>query len=667
MLYWGIVATLIWHYTVDASLVGLLLIRSDNWYFKISGLVVALAAVAPLVYCGVLYLARGQFEDVEDLRNDAQPMPEINLSREPTPQQVAASARRYEALTTGTLGFLVACVVIGAVLAIKLERDHIGDYLKVAADRSMAMQRADAVMRNHGLNPSTYRRTAIMVDTTDPAVNEFLWRRMSIAQINQIYEYRVPGDLWRVRYFRDSQPEEFRVSLKPDGSPHGFWHILPEEAKGANLTKEEAVAIAARYLQEQKHIDLTSWGLKEENSDKHPNRTDTTLTWELKTPLDSATPAGNNPADHAYERMSVTVLGDEPVDFRTFVKIPDEFERDLGKQTVARILVSVGRICLSLALVVSVFVFFFKRLRAQPPVRTPWRRFFGWGILSFVAVAVGFSLGRGIPGIMDGYPTSIPFRIFLATAAIGMFLFGALLLGVVTLLFGLAYSFAARAFGEDHLPDWLGMPASYYRDAFWIALGGTGVLVGFRHLMGYLVGWWPTLHRGIPASFGQSYDMMVPAAGIIGTVIFRSLLMLGILLLAGAFIGAELRLRWLRLALFFALAVGMVFSWGSPADFLKQFLVSVISLGVVVFGICRIVRFNLLGLFLVVACNLLLGGAGELVTQPNLFYRANGYAILLAIALLLVWPLILWRTNATVADGRSGTTLEQPPASNAVR
>src|SRR5256884_2147721 len=46
MLRWGIVATLIWHYTVDASLVGLFLIRSHSLYFKISGLVVAAAALA---------------------------------------------------------------------------------------------------------------------------------------------------------------------------------------------------------------------------------------------------------------------------------------------------------------------------------------------------------------------------------------------------------------------------------------------------------------------------------------------------------------------------------------------------------------------------------------------------------------------------------------------
>src|SRR6267154_1448284 len=53
MLRWGILATLAWHYTVDASLVGLLLIRSSSWYFKGSGMVVALAAAAPLLLAAI--------------------------------------------------------------------------------------------------------------------------------------------------------------------------------------------------------------------------------------------------------------------------------------------------------------------------------------------------------------------------------------------------------------------------------------------------------------------------------------------------------------------------------------------------------------------------------------------------------------------------------------
>ena len=80
MLRWGIMATLIWHYTVDASLVGLFLIRSNSLYFKISGAVVAAAAVAPLAFSGISYLFRGRFEPDEDLLNEAAPVPEISAA-----------------------------------------------------------------------------------------------------------------------------------------------------------------------------------------------------------------------------------------------------------------------------------------------------------------------------------------------------------------------------------------------------------------------------------------------------------------------------------------------------------------------------------------------------------------------------------------------------------
>jgi hypothetical protein len=54
-------------------------------------------------------------------------------------------------------------------------------------------------------------------------------------------------------------------------------------------------------------------------------------------------------------------------------------------------------------------------------------------------------------------------------------------------------------------------------------------------------------------------------------------------------------------------------------------------------------RFNVPGCFLVVAGTSLLGGAAELLSQPDSFYRANGYAILLALLLLFAWPFLAWR------------------------
>jgi len=648
MLRWGIVATLIWHYTVDASLVGMLLIRSDNLYFKISGIVVGLAAAAPLLFSGVIYLTRGRFASVEDLLNRAEPAPEISLAREVSPEQTAMAARRYDPLTTGALGFLAACVIVGGFLAMRLKREHIGDYLEVSVDRVSAAQRADGVMREHGLNPASYRKTAQMVDTTDPTTNEFLYRRMAVPEINKIYSQRVPGALWRVRYFRDSQPEEFAVTLKPDGALHGFWHTLAEATKGANLSKEEAEEIADKFLQEKKQIDLSGWKLVQANSDKRPNRTDHTLTWQEKTPLDLQNTSAKDPADHAYKRMSLKVLGDEPADYRTYIKIPEGFARQQGEETVGRILVTVGQICVALGLLIGVLVYFFKRLRAQP-VTVPWKRMVAWGLVGLAGFLVSFFLGRGIPALLEQYPTTMPLRLFFGTTAVGVFLISALLVGAITLLFGLAWSFAARAFGEAQLPTWVGMPPDYYRDAFWIGIGGSAILIGLRHLLDFTSAWWPTLHRGIPASFGESYDAIFPGIGVIGGTIFRALLTTGVLLLGGAFLGAELRVRWLRLVLFFAVAAGLVTSWGSPADFLKQFLATAILLGVVVFGIRRLVRFNLLGLFLVVACTALVASASELVSQPDTFYRTNGYGILLAVVLLLAWPLVTWRLRGQEA------------------
>ena len=644
MLRWGILATLIWHYTVDASLVGLLLIRSDNYYFKISGIVVGLAGVAPLAWSGISYLIRGSFEPVDDLLNSAEPATEISLESQPSVEEAKPAARRYEALTMGTIGFLALCVVAGGALAIGLKRPAIGDYLQLGFNGRGAVARANAVMRQHQLDPTPYYRVAEFRDNMDEIVNEYLRRRLSIAQINKIYEERVPGALWLVRYFKDSQPEEFAVVLRPDGSLHSFHHKLAEAAKGANLSKEEAQALAERFLRDEKRMDLSGWKLVEANSDKKPNRTDHILTWQQNTPLDAGAGNISDPADHAYARIELQVLGDEPADYRTYIKIPEEFRRKQEEKTFPRILFTLGGWILRVAAVVVVLVYFFLGLRSQPAGLVPWRRLALWASAGFAAFAGSFLLGKGIPGLLAGYRTAIPFKIFLATSGVLTFLGGVFLFGALLLLFGLGWSFGARAFGSERIPAWLGMPKDYYRDAFWIALGGTGVLIGVRHLLGALDVWWPTLHREYPASFSQNLDAIYPAAAVICGAVLRALYLTGTFALAASFLGAELRVRWLRLALFFVLAAALISDWGNAADFLKEFLGSVLVLGVVVYGIRWVARFNLLGCFLVAASTALLSGAVELLTQTDGFYRTQGYGILAALVLLLGWPLVAWRT-----------------------
>src|SRR5215472_8878515 len=562
MLRWGIIATLIWHYTVDASLVGMLLIRSDNLYFKISGIIVGLAAVAPLAVSGISYLLRGRFEPVDDLLNTAEKI-EVSLARHRTPAHVPVSTRLYDRLSPGTVGFLALCVIAGALLAWRINTEHIGDFLRLTSNPRSVRARADAVMRERSLDPATFNRATQLVDNTSPMVNEFLRRRMPISEINQIYATRVPGALWRVRYFRDSQPEEFAIVLRPDGSFHSFRHVLPEAAKGASLSKEEAVSIAERYLTDQKHVDLSNWTLVVSDSDKRPNRTDHTLTWQQNSALDSDHTASKDPADHAYARIEMNVLGDEPANYRTYIKIPEEFRRKQEEGTLPRTLFFVARLVLSIGLPVAVLVFYFRSFRTSPDANVPWRRILLWGGVGFAAFALSLLFGNNFARDMSLYPTALPLKIYYARLAVSYVLPGAALFGGLVLLFGLAWYFSVRAFGEDRVPTWLGMPNSYYRDAFCIGIGGASLLVALKHILEALARSWPTLHRGVPSSIGDHFDAVFPGLGVLGGAILRALFITGILALASAFLGAELRVRWLRLLLFFAIPAAFISDWGS--------------------------------------------------------------------------------------------------------
>jgi hypothetical protein len=648
MLRWGILATLIWHYTVDASLVGLFLLRSNSFYFRVSGVIVGAAAFFPLAYSAISYLRRGGFESSEDLLNRAEPISELSLEGAPSAADTSVSARRYDALTIGTIGFLVVCLLVGAALTWKLKQPAIGDYLKLSINAKSAQAGADEILRKRGLNPSSFRRSTLLVNTTDPVVNEFLRRRIDVDKLNKIYATQVPGALWLTRFFRDSQPEEYSVVLRPDGSLHSFHHTLAESAPGPSLVKEEAVARAERYLREEKGIDLRPWTLVDANSNKLPHRTDHSLVWQQSVPLDPASGVSSDSADHAFARFEVSVLGDEVANYRTFVKIPDGWRRKQEEESLARTIYRYFPSAVYISLGVVILIVYVKALFAHTAAAVPWKRFSKWALLGLFCFLLSLGLGSGLPNVLQQYTTAVPSRLYWGLISVAVVLYSIAVFGGLSLLFGLAWYFTSRAFGEERVPGWFGMPADYYRDALWIGLGGGAALLGLNHLNGAYFARWPMLHRAVEASFGGNFDAISPGVAILGGSLFLGLFKTGIVAVLAGFIAAEVRPRWLRLSLFFLGALALVGSdWTSPVDFERQLLVRAVVLAVLVFGVRRIMRFNLLGCFLVVVGTSLLSGALPLLRQPEAFYRANGYLVLLALVLLLAWPLVSWRMRAS--------------------
>ncbi len=124
----------------------------------------------------------------------------------------------------------------------------------------------------------------------------------------------------------------------------------------------------------------------------------------------------------------------------------------------------------------------------------------------------------------------------------------------------------------------------------------------------------------------------------------------GLVGLAASFVAAYVKPTWLRALLFLCAALALVGgNWGTPADFAKQFIAEAVILGVLVFGVVRVVRFNMLGYFLIAASTALLAGASKLVAQPDAFYRVNGYAVFFLLIMLLAWPLLSWQKGPASA------------------
>ncbi|HYL64340.1 MAG TPA: CPBP family intramembrane glutamic endopeptidase [Candidatus Methylomirabilis sp.] len=648
MLRWGILATVTWHYTVDASLVGLLLIRSSSLYLRVSGVLVGAAAALPLAYCAVCYLRRGSFEAVEDLANGAEPISDVSFHLPRAERAAAEKVRLYEAMSRGKMLLLAACLLVGVSVVWKVKVPRLGDYLKVSVDAKEAKAQADQILRQRGLKPAAYHTATVFVNATDPFANEFLRERIGVEGLNAIYSKEVPGALWRVRYFQDQQAEEYAVILKPDGSLHSIHHILAENAPGAALNKEEALAKAEKFLKDEKKLELTGWTLVEAEPSKRPKRIDYHLTWQQDAALDASNVPAADSGRHAHARFEMDILGDEPANYRTYIKIPEDWQRQHDESTLGRTTLSYGiPILFYVGFGVIALVLFFRNLRSEAAQAVRWKRVSLWASAAVAAFIVAFIAGSGVANLLNQYRTEIPFKVMILTVAIGFVVGAAFNACGYALIYGTAWFFGNRAFGKERVPAGAELPADYYRDALWIGICGSAAMLGLHRLLAAGSALWPTMHRTFLNPFGLGLDANLPGGLAFAQAITSALFWAGFIALVAAFVAAVAKPAWLRALLFVMGALSSTGSdWGNGADFAKQLLAEGILLAVIVFGIAKVIRFNILGCLLVVACGALVGGANQLLEQPNSFYRLNGYGVVALIVVLLAWPLCLWRLRA---------------------
>ena len=626
-LRFGILAPLVWHYTIDALYTSLILFRSSNSYFIVSAALSAGLMLLPLAVALVLYLRQRRFADPTPLLNkSAAPAASEAGADEPTAPQPAAPAPTfaYTPLSKRRMGW-AAAVVVASLGFFALDYEKPLNFVDVRLTQAEAKAKAIEHLAAAGTDASAYEVVTYYQNQPDAMAIRYILERDSVAVVNRLYQEDLLASLWVTRFFRYGEKDEYRVAVHPeDGSLYSINHLLAEEAEGADLEEAQAQAIAVEHLRSF-GLDPERLELKEASSEKLPNRRDHRFVFE-------AVEGDERNVDELRYRVRVNVAGDEPVSIYRFLKVPEDWRRERQESTTLKTALSGLLIVLIAAVVLHGLWLLVRRVRNEGLAWAP--------LVKIAAVGAAFLLLdflNGLSVVERAYDTRLTLSIFTITQILN-FVLGSLGVGLMIL--------AALGLATSLYPDW---PARLraarrvpeFRDA---AVGVALILIAreaWQHLRGYVESRFiasdPSLGFGLPSGLDQYLPFWNPLSdGVMGAIFVP--IIAGLVLYYSRVV-VKKRLY----GVLAGLGVGLIMSGSNAAhfdEFLFELLTFVTSVGFVVAAIVLILRNNLLAYVLLGFASVLTAVKGLGALSAPAYQLQAG--ILLLLALVVVFCL-WWR------------------------
>ncbi len=532
----------------------------------------------------------------------------------------SASFRRSDIIVT-LLG------LAGAVLFFSLYAQAFpAAALDLRLSRAEIEQRANQVLGGYAYNPDGYKFA--LTFSEDGMSSIYLQRTLGIAETNRrIQSERLPIWFWQARWFRPEQQEEFHLQLSPLGQVVGFWHTIPEDAPGGNLTQEQARQEAEKYLTQGMGLKLDDWEPVSANSDARPNRTDHTFVWKQR-----AFRLGES--EH---RISVSIHGDRVDGYNDWIKIPEEFTRNYQAQrNRASLLDSLSTLLgvsgFSLAAFVALLFGYWRRRRVSRAALI--------AVLLVGVVAVLAGLNE-LPLYQAGYNTTESYAQYWFEIILYGALGGVSLLLLILVLWEGGDRLAHLAWPRQDkiLPlegnRWANFTASAWRGLMMAGIMG-GYTVGFYWLVTHFLGAWAPMD----VDYSDIYATPLPALFAIVLGILPGIEEEAMFRLSGISLLKSLTGRtWL--ALFIS---GLLFAFAHASYVTEPYYLRGIELllpAVLVFGLF-FVRYGLVSTVIGHATYNATLGMLPMLRSGEPYFVFNG----LLVALVLLSPLLLglWQT-----------------------
>jgi len=622
MLRFGIMATLIWHYSVDALYTAFLLLRSPNHYLMLSGGITAGIMLVPLVVALIAYLHSGTFEDEATLTNAAQ-----LTMRPPRPAEAEAVSAELAYQPLSRRRVVLAAVLTAIFIALALIPVYrFGEEVKVKMTAKDAIRAADAYLRHHKIDPAKYRHVVQLLGNVQPLAVRYLIEHVTVQEADQVYRRATQMICWEVRYFRPLEIEEHHLFFDATNSEfvdHRF--VLDESAPGASLAPDDARRLAEKALEEHGYR-LSEFELQDWRGEKRKAREDYTYVWQAK-PGDS-----RNIAEEKY-RTQVNLAGDEVVSVSDYFKLPEEWTRQRMKSGIANSILSVVAALLVLIVAARAVFLFVGQVRRGA---LPWRTVLPVAV-ALAAMALLSEL-NSLATIEQAYSTSISLGTFWLQAGAG--------LALEPILAGLG-SWLLVAFALSLFPEGqrlLRRPAAraWRRDAAMALVLALTMMFAFKNLHALLTSLRPTYFFPEISLMPGRLETWSPALAFLLSALLGS-----VPITAGAVVViAVFRSGWSRRAWWMWVALLLLVVALGPAhahsvrEFFAVWIYEAVSFTAFVWIIATFFRNNPLAYLAASFGVLVAGPILQLLSQAASLYRWNGLLLGALSLIMLGWLLL---------------------------
>jgi len=620
MLRFGILPTLVWHYSVDAMYSAMLLLRSHNLYFRLSGAASAGIVALPVIVALAAYWMRGGFEPETGLLNADEPPP--GPEPEEAAGEQAALTGGYRPLS-GRRKLAGAAVAAAGLVALLVHTTHFGESPAYKLSTAQAKSAADAFLRLRGLDPAAFRSVTFPSEHwggDDSLAAKYFLERRPVAAASAMFERNRPIQVWDTRYFKPLERDETTVAVHPEsGKVTGFETAIPEDRPGADLPPEDARQIAAAFAASL-GWDLGGMDLKESNSEKKKARRDYTFVWEAR-------PGDARNVDEAHYRQEIVVSGDRATSARAYWKLPEAWTRERDRQNA----ISVGSLALRIAVLAGGVVWgLLLLIRNTRLGLVPWRTTLKLAVVPALLAAAASLLS--LPLLLRNYPTAVPLETYQA-------MMYAIL--AMTAIFAFIMMAAAAALLLSLFPESLASLRAANRgplalDALVVFLAGLGIAVGMGQLRGVLLERFPA-----QALFSiSSPDLIVSSSPALGALfgslssVLTSAATLALIVMAIR----RMPKRWMLVPLALAALFVLVSPDAhTPAEFALEYGLAMARAGAYGLFCWFFARANYLAYALVFWMMALRTPIEQLFATANPGLHVQGWIIAAAIPLASIW------------------------------